>query len=41
MMELTKARQAEYELFVDIINRRRSLSLNYKDLLSEISTFEM
>ena len=38
MMELTKARQGKDELVVDFINRRRNLSLNYKDHLSEIFT---
>ena len=41
MMELTKARQGEDELVVDFINRWRSLSLNCKDRLSEISSIEM
>ena len=41
MMELTKAHQREDELVVDFINRWRSLSLNYKDRLSEISRIEM
>ena len=41
MMKLTKAGQGEDELVVDFINCRRSLSLNYKDRLSEISSIEM
>ena len=41
MMELIKVRQGENELIVDFINRWRSLSLNCKDRLSEISSIEM
>jgi len=41
MIELTKARQGEYELVVDFIKHWRSLSLNYKDRLSETSSIEM
>ena len=41
MMELTKACQGEDESVVDFINRWRSLSLNCKDRLSEISSIEM
>ena len=41
MMELTKARQGEYELIVDFINRRRNMSLNCKDRLGEISSIQM
>ena len=41
MLELTKARQGEHELVVDFINRQRSLSLNCKDRLNEISNIEM
>ena len=41
MMELTKALQGKDELVVDFINHERSLSLNNKDRLSEISSIEM
>ena len=41
MMKLTKARQGKDELVVDFINHWRSLSLNCKDRLSEISSIEM
>ena len=41
MMELKKSRQGEDELVVDFINRWRSLSLNCKDHLKEISSIEM
>ena len=40
-MELTNDRQGEDELVVDFINHERSLSLNNKDRLSEISSIEM
>ncbi|KAK2970518.1 hypothetical protein RJ640_001723 [Escallonia rubra] len=41
MMELTNTRQLKYELVVDYINRWRSLSLDCKERLSEISAVEM
>ena len=41
MMELTDTKQWENELVVDYINRWCSLSLDCKDILSEISIVEM
>ena len=41
MMELTNTKQWENEPVVDYINRWCSLSLDYKDRLSEISAIEM
>ena len=41
MMELTNTKQWKDEPVVDYINRWRSLSLDCKDRLSEISTIEM
>ncbi|KAK2975803.1 hypothetical protein RJ640_022763 [Escallonia rubra] len=41
MMELTNTRQWKYEPVVDYINRWRSLSLDCKERLSEISAVEM
>ena len=41
MMELTNTKQWENEPMVDYINRWRSLSLDCKDRLSEISAVEM
>ena len=41
MIELTNTKQWENEPVVDYINRWRSLSLDYKDRLSEISAIEM
>ena len=41
MMELTNTKQWKDEPVVDYINRWRSLSLDCKDRLSEVSTVEM
>ena len=41
MMELTKARQGDDDLVVDFIYRLRSLILNCKDSLGELSSIEM
>ena len=41
MMELSNTKQWKDEPVVDYINRGRSLSLDYKDRLSEVSTVEM
>ena len=41
MMEITDTKQWENEPVVDYINRWRSLSLDCKDRLSEISAIEM
>ncbi|XP_070022386.1 uncharacterized protein [Nicotiana sylvestris] len=41
MIKLTNTHQGKYEPVIDFINRWRSLSLNYKDRLSETSGIEM
>ena len=41
MRELTKARQGDDDLVVDFIYRLRSLILNCKDSLGELSSIEM
>ena len=41
MMELTNTKQWKDEPVVNYINRWHSLSLDYKDRLSEISAVEM